>query len=91
MIDGPGQIMLLAVDIYVNLVFVPPLSTGFHGIAPVLADLHCTDRPEPMPLMCHRFITDIDALFAEQVFHTSKKLRETDEHLYCKADDLATR
>ena len=46
---------------------------------------------EPMPLVSHGFVADIDATFMKQTYNIAKEKQETDTQHQSQTDELATR
>ncbi len=69
MIDGPPQVMRLAIDANKNLVQVP---TPVRIVAPLNtthSDLGGEHRTEPVPPETYRLVADIDATLEQQIFN----------------------
>ena len=91
MIDGPPEIVRLAIDFYDHLVEMPSPPAGSHPLDAPLSDLGREHRTEPVPPEPHRLVADIDAPLMEQVLDVTKRQRETDVEHHRQADDLFAR
>ena len=87
-IDGPPEVMSLAVDLHEHLIQMPPPVTSAHALDAVPSDLAGEDRAEPVSPEPHRFVADIDAAFVEQVLDVPQRQREADVHHHGQSDDL---
>jgi hypothetical protein len=67
-VNGPPEVVLLAVDLHEDLVEMPPPVARTHSLHTALADLGGEHRPEPMPPEPHCLMTDVDAALVQQVF-----------------------
>ena len=80
-INGPPQIMLLAVDLHKHLVEVPaPMSIGPHAINALPANLSGEHRPEAVPPEPHRLVAEIYPTFRQQILDVPKRQRVFDVH-----------
>ena len=68
LIDGPPQIMLLAVDFHEDLVQVPPPAARSHPVDTAFPDLSCKHWAEPKPPVANGFVAHIDAALVQQIF-----------------------
>ena len=88
MIDSPLKIMSLTVDLHEHLVQMPAPSAGFHTDNPPLSDLGSKQRTEPMPPISHRFMTDINAMLMQQIFHRAERQLKPHVQHRCQANDF---
>lgn len=91
MVDGPPEIVPLAVDLDENLVQVSPPVARTQAFDTPLSKFRGKHRPEPVPLEPHCFMANVDAPLVQKVLHVSKRKREPDLHHHRKTDDLGTR
>ena len=67
-VDGPPQVMPLAIDFHENFIQVPPPMAGSHTLDPPFPDLGREQRAEPVPPEPHSLMADVDAAFMQQIF-----------------------
>ncbi len=79
-IDGPPQVMPLAVDLHEDLVQVPSPVARTHALDPALPDLGGDHRPEPVPPEPHRLMANIDAPFVQKILDIPERERKLDIH-----------
>ena len=87
-INGPPEIVRLAIDPHEHLVQMPaPLR-----IRPVLntplPDLGGKHRTEPVPPEPHRLVADVDAALEQQILDLAQRQRIPDVHHHREADHL---
>src|SRR6056297_590952 len=90
-VDGSPEVVPLAVDLYENLVEVPPPVAGLHAPDAPLTDLGGELRPKPVPPESNRLVTDLDTTLVQQILDVPKRQREPDVHHDRQADDLGRR
>lgn len=89
MIHGTPKVMLLAIDLYENLIQVPlPIGIGAEILDAFPADLGGEYRAEPIPPKADRFVAYVDATLVQQVLDILKRKRETDIHHHRQANDF---
>lgn len=83
------QVVHLAVDLYVDLIEVPPpVAEAPHAADPLAPDVCREQRPEPVPPEPHRFMADIDPALEQEIFHVPQAQRKPDIQHYHQPDDL---
>lgn len=90
-IDGPPEIVPLAVDLHEHLVQVPAPTARTHPRNPTLSDLRRKHRTEPVPPKSHRLMANLDATFVQQVLDIAKGKREPNVHHHRQADNFGAR
>ena len=81
MIDGPPEVVHLAVDLHVDLVEMPfPVGVLAHPLDPLPADLGGEHWTEPVPPQPDRLMADIDPALVQQVLDVAQGQRELDVH-----------
>ncbi len=81
--------MGLSVDLYVDLIKMPPpVPEALHPANPLAPDIGGEQRAEPIPPQPDRFMADVDAALEQQVLDVPQRQRETDIHHYHEADHL---
>jgi hypothetical protein len=71
-IDGPTQLVPLAVDLHEHLTQVPQPPTAPHALNTALSDLGSEQRTKPVPSKSYRLMADFDAALVHKVFHISE-------------------
>ncbi len=88
-INSPPEIVPLAVDLYEDFIqvpaAVPEMPHRLDAIATYLCGKH---SPEPVPPEAHRFMSNVDAPFVQQVLDIGQGQRLSHVHHHCQADDL---
>ena len=85
-IDGPPQIVILAVDLHKHLVEVPaPMGIRPHVINALPADLGGEHRSEAVPPEPHSLVADIDPALGQQILHVPQRQRVFDVHHHDEA------
>lgn len=82
--------MSLTTDPHEHLIQMPPPSTGFHAFNPVHAELRGEHRAEPVPLISHRFMADIDAALVQPIFNVSDRKWKANVHHDSQPDNFGT-
>ena len=73
MVDGPPQIMLLAVNLHKHLVEVPPpLGIRSHMVDALPADLGGEHWSKPVPPETHCLVANVDPAIGQQIFDVPK-------------------
>ena len=91
-IDGPPEIVRLAVYLHENLVQMPlPLGPGTHLVGPLSPDFRGEHRAEAVPPEAHRFVAQINPALMEQVLDVSKRERKPNVHHHRQADNFGRR
>ena len=90
-INGPPQVVSLAIDFHEHLVQMPPPATGFHALDAALSDLGREQRAEPMPPISHCFMADIDATLMQKILDVPKRQRKPDVEHDSQTNDLTAR
>lgn len=89
MINGPPQVMSLAVDLHKDLVQVPLLLWNLpHVTRAANTDLSGKHRPEAINPVPHTLVADVDAALMKQVLDIAKRERKPDIHHDRELDDL---
>ena len=78
----------LPVDLHENLVEMPFPVARSNPFDPTLLDLVGEHRPEPVPPVADRLVTDIDASFMKEVFDIPQREREPQIEHHRETDDL---
>ena len=90
-IDGPPEVVRLAVDLHLRLIEIPPpVAACAHPFHTFASDLGGKHRAEPVPSEPHRLVADVDATFVEQVLDLAERQGEPDVHHDRQADDLGS-
>jgi hypothetical protein len=66
--------MLFFIDFHEHLVQMP--ASGFHCSDTALFDLGSEERPEPLPLVPHRLMADVDTPLVEQILDVALRHRK---------------
>ena len=90
-IDGPPEVVHLAVDLHEHLVEVPSPLARAHPLDPALPNLGCKHRAEPMPPEPDRLMAHVDAALVGQILYIPKRKRGTNVQHHRQADDLGAR
>jgi hypothetical protein len=68
-IDGALQVAHLAVHLHVHLIKVPaPLAEPAHAAHPLPANVTCKQRTEPVPVVAHCLMAEIDTALGQKDF-----------------------
>ena len=91
MINGPPEVVPLAIHLHKNLVHVP---LSFRECAQLLnshsSDLRGKHRTEPVPPISDGFVAHVDASLVQQIFDIPKREWKPDVQHHRKTDDLGT-
>lgn len=87
-IDGPPEVMPLAIDLHEDLVEMPTPAARFHPFDPALPDLGGKHGTKPVPPIPHRLVADIDTALVEEIFDIPERQWEADVKHHRKADDF---
>ncbi len=91
MIDGPPEVVSLAIHLHENLIHVPlPFGVCSQLLNTLSSDLRGKHRAKSVPPIPDSFVTHVDASLVQQIFDVPKRERETDVQHHCKADDIGT-
>ena len=91
MIDGPQEVVHLAVDFHLHLVEVPPpLAALAHAFDAPSADFGREDWSETVLSVANSFVADLDAAFVEDILQLPQGQREADVEHYRETDDRRT-
>ncbi len=75
------EVVRLAVDLYVDLIEVPPpVAESPHAADQPLADVGGEHRAEPVPPKPHRLVADVDAALEQQILDVAQRQRVADLH-----------
>ncbi len=89
MIDGPPQVVGDTVDLYENLVEVPPpVGQGAHAVDPLASNLGGKHRAKSVPPEPHGFMADLDAALMQEVLDVAQRQRVADLQHHRQADDF---
>jgi hypothetical protein len=78
MINSAPQVMQLSFDPHVHLIEVPaPLPETPHPIHPLAPDIGCEHRPETIPPVPYRHVTDVDPALEKPTLDVAQAQRET--------------
>ena len=87
-IYSDNAVMCLPVDVDQHLIEMPAPIRPVAPVYPSPPDLAGAHRTEPVPPVLHRFMTDVDALFVEQVLDLPREEWESNLYHHGKPDDL---
>ena len=91
-INGPPQIVLLAVDLHKHLVEVPaPMGIDPHAVNALPSDFSGEHRAKPVPPEAHGFVAEIDPTLGQQILDVPKRQRVFDVHHHDEANYLRRR
>ncbi len=89
MIDGPPEVVSLAIHLHKNLVQVPlPFGERAQLLNTLSSNLSSKNRAKPVPPISDSFVAHVDASRMQQIFDIPKRERETDVQHHRKANDL---
>jgi hypothetical protein len=88
MIDGPPEVVPLAVDLHENFVEVVAPLAGFHALDPALADPGGEHWAEPVPPETDGLVAHIDTALVQQVLDVPQGQWRADVEHHREADDL---
>ena len=88
-IDGPPEGVGDTVDLYENLLQMPPpVGQGPHSRDPFAADLGGEHRAEAVPPEPHDLAVDLDAALMQEILDVAQRQRVADVEHHRQADDL---
>ena len=88
-IDGPPQLVLLAVHLHDQFVEVPlPVLEPAHPTDPLAANVAGEERTEPVPPVAHGLMGNVDTSLEQQVLDVAERQRVLHIEHHRQADDL---
>lgn len=82
------QVVRLAVDLYVDLIEVPPPVAESPHAADQPLDVSSEHRPEPVPPKTNSLVANVDPALEQEIFHVPQAQRKPDIQHYHQPDDL---
>lgn len=89
MVDGPPQVVHLAVGLHKDFIDVSaPVRIALHSADPLPLDIGCKHGTKPVPLQPNRFMTNIYSALEQQVFDVPERERIPHIEHHDHADDF---